>query len=625
MKINVKIILPIVLISLLTPFLSGNSDSENKISLDEFKKIVILENGRKKPLDTFAKNILKQFSGKSKLNNKSAIQWFADLLFSPEKSHEDKIFLINNPEVLTSMGIQDKGGRGRFSYHELSSTSSKLREMAIAASRIKDPKRSIVENEIIALYNKIYIYHKLLGTFYFSFPSKDFIIKNKNVKENLSLSENSENFTFFDIASKADEIKIIRSKNFDSQTDTEREILNLVNKMEQWSKFYRDQPVTIIPNIKAGKETWESPWDSLIKTFNYNKPPSAELNIISQFINAYRSHNSELFNSKIKEFRELSSKKIPGKAITGKIDMEILYNRIDPFYKSEFFYGFSLLFLLFSFIAFKKIFYYSGYILLILGLLPHTYGIIARMIIRSRPPVTNLFETFVFSAWITVLLGLALELFKKKNIGILTGSLSGLLLLIISGRYALEGDTMGMLVAVLDSNFWLATHVITITVGYGGIVISGVLGHVYVFQLIFKKGKKKELLKDTYQSVYATQAFGLIFTFIGTVLGGIWADQSWGRFWGWDPKENGALLIILWSAILFHGKLGKIFKELGFSLGSIVGIITVVLAWFGVNLLGVGLHNYGFSSNVASALTIYIILELVLITGSYIYIKQKNP
>ena len=183
---------------------------------------------------------------------------------------------------------------------------------------------------------------------------------------------------------------------------------------------------------------------------------------------------------------------------------------------------------------------------------------------------------------------------------------------------------MGMLVAVLDSNFWLATHVITITIGYGGVVISGVLGHLYILQAMFKKGKKKETLKDTYQSVYATQAFGLIFTFIGTVLGGIWADQSWGRFWGWDPKENGALLIILWSAIMFHGKMGKMIKELGFSLGSIVGIITVVLAWFGVNLLGVGLHNYGFSSNVASAMMIYIFLELLFMGGSYIYLKQKK-
>jgi ABC-type transport system involved in cytochrome c biogenesis permease subunit len=242
----------------------------------------------------------------------------------------------------------------------------------------------------------------------------------------------------------------------------------------------------------------------------------------------------------------------------------------------------------------------------------------------NRPPVTNLYETFIFASWITVILGLILEFSGKKNIGLLTGSISGLILLIISGRYALEGDTMGMLVAVLDSNFWLATHVITITIGYGGIVISGTLGHLYIFQKLFLKKDKEKKLKDTFQSVYSTQAFGLIFTFIGTVLGGIWADQSWGRFWGWDPKENGALLIVICSAILFHAKLGKMIKETGFSIGAIAGIINVVLAWFGVNLLGVGLHSYGFSSNVAFSLFAYVILELGIIIFSIIWFGMKK-
>ena len=394
--------------------------------------------------------------------------------------------------------------------------------------------------------------------------------------------------------------------------------------MEQWSGYYLDQQFKIVPNFSSGEEIWESPWDSVNRSFKFDESPAPFVVLINKMVTSFRKDDQSGFDSSIREFNNFVSHESRQIVNPGKINMEITYNKIDPFYKSTFFYGFSLLLLLLSFIKFRKLFYYSSYFLLILGLLPHTYGLIARMIIRSRPPVTNLYETFVFAAWITVILGIALELFKKKNIGILTGSLSGLVLMIISGRYALEGDTMGMLVAVLDSNFWLATHVITITIGYGGVVISGVLGHLYIFQSIFKKGKKKEILKDTYQSVYATQAFGLIFTFVGTVLGGIWADQSWGRFWGWDPKENGALLIILWSAIMFHGKLGKMIKELGFAIGSIIGIITVVLAWFGVNLLGVGLHNYGFSSNVANVLIIYIAIELLFISGSYIYIMQKK-
>ena len=603
MKFNLKILIFIVIFTLV----SSSLISDSSVSLDEFKKIIILEDGRKKPIDTFAQNILKQFSGKGKFDKAPAVIWLARLLFTPDKSYDDMVFLVNNPEVLSSIGSYTGKGRGRYSYRQLSDKISKLRELAISASRIENSKRSIVESEIIVLYNKIYVYHKLAGAFQFCFPSTDF-----------------ENNSFLNYLSKIKDIKDIKAKKIESLSESEREILHISHKMDQWSGYYQDQQLDILPNLSSGEEKWESPWDSVNRSFKFDEPPATSVLLINKMVSSFRNNDQVGFDSNVKEFNNFVMHESKHIADPGRIKMEIMYNRIDPFYKSEFFYGFSLLFLLLSYIKFRKLFYYSSYFLLILGLLPHTYGMIARMIIRNRPPVTNLFETFVFAAWITALLGLALELFKKKNIGILTGSLSGLVLLIISGRYALEGDTMGMLVAVLDSNFWLATHVITITIGYGGVVISGVLGHLYILQAMFKKSKKKETLKDTYQSVYATQAFGLIFTFIGTVLGGIWADQSWGRFWGWDPKENGALLIILWSAIMFHGKMGKMIKELGFSLGSIVGIITVVLAWFGVNLLGVGLHNYGFSSNVASAMMIYIILELLFMGGSYIYLKQKK-
>ncbi len=603
MKFKLKIlILTITLFFISSAVIQGSS-----LNLDEFKKIVILEDGRKKPIDTFSRNILKQLSGKSKLEKQAAIIWLSRLIFTPEKSYDDKVFLINNPEALSAIGSDAGKGRGRYSYRQLSDHVQKLRELAIKASRIEGSKRSIVESELIVLYNKIYVYHKLAGSFQFCFPSQDF-----------------EGKTFLDLLHKIKEIKSIKEKDVESLTEPEQKLLNISHKMDQWSGYYQDQQLDIIPDMSSGEENWESPWDSVNRSFKFDESSAPHISLINKMVSSFRNGNQSEFDSSVIEFNKFINGISKNLTDPEKIKIEIMYNRIDPFYKSQFFYGFSLLLLLFSYIKFKRLFYYSSYFLLILGLLPHTYGMIARMIIRNRPPVTNLFETFVFAAWITVILGLALELFKKKNIGILTGSLSGLVLLIISGRYALEGDTMGMLVAVLDSNFWLATHVITITIGYGGIVISGVLGHLYLIQSIFKKGKKKEILRDTYQSIYATQAFGLIFTFIGTVLGGIWADQSWGRFWGWDPKENGALLIILWSAILFHAKLGKMIKELGFSLGSIVGIITVVLAWFGVNLLGVGLHNYGFSANVATALVIYIIIELMIITGSYFYLNQKK-
>ena len=116
----------------------------------------------------------------------------------------------------------------------------------------------------------------------------------------------------------------------------------------------------------------------------------------------------------------------------------------------------------------------------------------------------------------------------------------------------------------------------------------------------------------------------LLFTTIGTILGGIWADQSWGRFWGWDPKENGALLIVLWLAWLLHGRISVHINEIGFVMGSAFVSVIVVLAWFGVNLLNVGLHSYGFASGIATGIVAFTLLELVIIGGLWGFIHKKR-
>lgn len=591
--------------------------------LKNFEKVTVLENGRLKPIDTFARNILKELSAKSKLKKESAVEWLAKVLFDPSRSLEEKVFLVNNEEVLNSVGLFATRGRDRYSYLELSPFISKLRSLAISASKVE--KRSTVEQEIITIYNKIYIYQGLTESFTFLIPNKNLDISDIDLKKELSLPQNITNFSFLDLALRSDKLRELTAAAEESKDKEKMDKLHkLIHSMQNITSYYSSLPLVIIPATKDKVSKWISPWNNVIDIFKSGSGDTRYINILKGISKSFREKKFTEFNNDLAEFNKLILSSVKTKDLGKKINTEVVYNKIDPFYKSEFFYGFSILFLLFSYIAFKKLNYYISFFLLLIGILPHSYGIIARMIIMGRPPVTNLYETFIFASWITVIIGIILEIAGKKNIGILTGSISGLILLIISGRYALEGDTMGMLVAVLDSNFWLATHVITITIGYGGIVISGALGHLYIFQRLFVKNEREKHLKDTFQSVYATQAFGLIFTFIGTVLGGIWADQSWGRFWGWDPKENGALLIVLWSVILFHSKLGKMVKETGFSIGAVIGIINVVLAWFGVNLLGVGLHSYGFSSNVAFSMIFYIALEILFIIGSILWFNRKK-
>ena len=248
------------------------------------------------------------------------------------------------------------------------------------------------------------------------------------------------------------------------------------------------------------------------------------------------------------------------------------------------------------------------------------------MIIRGRPaPVTTIYESIIFVGFICVLLGLIIEFRRRDGLGLLISTVPGMILHFVGFKYAMEGDTMGRLVAVLDSNFWLSTHVVSITIGYGAAAVAGLTANAYLFVRLFKPNNK-DLIKSISKNFIGVTLLALLFCITGTILGGIWGDESWGRFWGWDPKENGALLLCLWLLIVLHGKWGKQLKELGVATMLALTNIAVLLAWFGVNLLSVGLHSYGFTEGAAFYLLIACsaILVLTALPAFIIYIRDAT-
>jgi ABC-type transport system involved in cytochrome c biogenesis permease subunit len=165
---------------------------------------------------------------------------------------------------------------------------------------------------------------------------------------------------------------------------------------------------------------------------------------------------------------------------------------------------------------------------------------------------------------------------------------------------SMEGqDTMQQLQAVLITNFWLATHVPIINLGYSAGMVAAILGMVYLFRrLIGNITPGDDNARRLTRMGYGFDGAALFLSLIGTVLGGIWANYSWGRFWGWDPKENGALMIVLMTLIILHARLGGYIRELGLHMCNIVLGMIVVFSWFATNQLGVGLHAYGFTDGV---------------------------
>jgi ABC-type transport system involved in cytochrome c biogenesis permease subunit len=210
------------------------------------------------------------------------------------------------------------------------------------------------------------------------------------------------------------------------------------------------------------------------------------------------------------------------------------------------------------------------------------------------------------------------EFVFRIGVGNIVAAIAGFLTLQIAYRLAGDGDTFVVLQAVLDTQFWLATHVVLITLGYSATFVAGGLGLMYVIKGLITPNLAPEEGKDLARMIYGTLCFAIFFSFVGTVLGGLWADDSWGRFWGWDPKENGALIIVLWNAIVLHARWGGLAKERGLALLAIGGNICTAWSWFGVNQLGVGLHSYGFTQGVLLMLWIFGGLNLAVIAAGCI-------
>jgi ABC-type transport system involved in cytochrome c biogenesis permease subunit len=231
--------------------------------------------------------------------------------------------------------------------------------------------------------------------------------------------------------------------------------------------------------------------------------------------------------------------------------------------------------------------------------------------------VTNLYSSAIFVSWAAIPLCLYLEKRALNGLAAAAAAIMGFVTLIIAHHLSFSGDTLEMMRAVLDSNFWLATHVPTVTLGYSATFLAGLIAILYILRSTLFGGVDPKTEKVASGMVYGSVCFALLFSYVGTVLGGIWADQSWGRFWGWDPKENGALMIVLWNAVILHARWAKAASTMGIMQLAIFGNIITAWSWFGTNMLGVGLHSYGFMDAAFLWLMVFIVSQLAVIALGY--------
>ena len=309
-----------------------------------------------------------------------------------------------------------------------------------------------------------------------------------------------------------------------------------------------------------------------------------------------------------------------------KASTELHYNNLNPFHWSWIFYLLGLM-VLGVHAFFKRKFLLYGFLSLTsIAFLLHGYGMLLRSLIMERPPVTNMYETVIWVPWVAVIMGFVLWRLQKNFFVFICSCVVALfcLLLADSAPSLLDGR-LEPLEAVLRSNFWLMTHVLIITMSYSAFFLAFVMGDVLLFFFIKGEQKYKQAINKYVRSIDRCLQAGVVLLALGTVLGGIWADYSWGRFWGWDPKETWALISLLGYLALLHGRLIGWIKDFGMAVGSVLMFFLIVMAWYGVNyVLGQGLHSYGFGSGGVEYVAGFALLHIIYVLSAYLVRKNHK-
>ena len=596
----------------------------------------IQEGGRIKPLSTYAGFTMLSLHGarSMKIAGKDGQEvrikptaWMLDALFRPALAIQQPTFRIDNSAALEAIGVNTRGKRDRYSYSDIEPGREKLGELAKSYQAIEAKSRDPVQTQIVDLAENLQVYESLLG--YFSFARSGVVLHGSG--------QNGASDKRADVSALMAAAPQLREQINQSQAhggEIEPRLRGLLEQVLDASNFAKFG-LFILPPADGSNSTWQSAGNAIMEVMSgATKDPQTAIDDISALETAARSIGNDGDDAEFREALATAHERIVQRAKNrGQyqgIELESSYYR-----KNWFLYA--LIFFLTGTLAALGMWMFGktpvGRLLSWIttgataaGLVYCCIAIVLRCIIMQRPPVGNLYDTIIFIASTAVFFSLLIEWLTRRRFALGLAPILGTALIVLARRYELgdANDHMDPLVAVLDSNFWLTTHVITITLGYSAGLLSAFLsaGYVLMRGLGLDDGDK-DLRRALTRAVYGMLCFTLFLSLVGTVLGGIWANYSWGRFWGWDPKENGALLIVLWTLAILHARLGGYIREWGLHFASLFTAIVVTFSWWHVNFLGVGLHNYGFTAGKDTIWGFYIAMLVILTFGVIAMMVEK--
>jgi cytochrome c-type biogenesis protein CcsB len=532
--------------ALLLALVLGSSFLFSSVSLakegDALRSLPVQADGRIKPFDSFAREMLELIYGKQKYESRDAYEIILTWILAPQSWQSKALFEVRNFEVLNRLGLETQ--KRHYRGDELFSNSkfSELRA-ELAAKRESKEKLTPYFQALQRLENQFFVFSEIAtGRMIRLLPPK-------------------EGDTWVALA--------------DMQGEAQEKFLELTKAF-----------VVVVGGVADGKS-------------------AADL----------KESQIEL-DKKVLAFQELARSINPDKyANLNKISVESFYNKFHPFKWAYILYLLGAVIALFSWITNKDKAMVSAWVVFIAGFVLHTIGFGIRSYLMDRAPVTNMYETVVWVAWGSLVFAAILERVYKFKFILMAGGLIASFGLIIADTAPVVLDpSLQPLEPVLRSNYWLTIHVMTITVSYAAFFLAFALGDIGLIYMLKGEEKNRDKIKAIVMSIYRSVQIGIVFLAPGIILGGIWADYSWGRFWGWDPKETWALIALLGYLAVIHGRLVGWIKDFGMIASGVLTFSLVIMAWYGVNfVLGAGLHSYGFGAGGVEYVSGFVIAHLLFV------------
>ncbi len=552
----------LLLASLFVP--SATSNARADLKADDFKQwgeIAVQDNGRRKPVDTFAKESLLRLSGKSTYTGADGRIWLPnDFLVSamfgksPEWKKEPLV-LINFLPLVKKLGLNPE--RKRFSFEELT-----------------------------------------------ALPALEPLMQ---------------------------EVRQVRQRGEGAELTREQQELETVNtRLVLLSKIASGEAVLMVPPPESTGPAPDShtfvakaPWLSLPEAnVHYGDArfePIAEQ--LRATFSAYAAGDAFNFASSARQLRNALRSLHPALYPTDSaLGLEYTYNHLGAFPWASGLYFLALLILVVTAkrtASWARPARWLGIALALGGLVFHTTGLVMRCIVAGRPPVTNMYESMIWVSFVVTVLGFIFYA-RYRGLTYLLAALpvSAFVLFLTQQVPAALPENIDPLVPVLRDNFWLSTHVLTITASYGAFALGMGFAHIILFHYLMNPAEARgEQVLHFW--LYRVLQLGVLMIAVGTILGGIWANYSWGRFWGWDPKETWAFITLLCYIVALHGRIAGWWGQFGLAVAGVLCFAAVVMAWYGVNyVLGKGLHSYGKGAGGEGYVATFLAADMVFLAAA---------